>query len=171
MRVVFLDLDGVVNNYHLSKPWTRPDGSIQQPVQGTKNEFGGTTGFDYDKVERLNKCFDNSDWSIVISSSWYLTTRTLGALTKYGFRHCHRIVGETVRRKSGRGAQILQFVDCHPRITDFCTIEDECTDITGNHKSVTDEMRKRWEGRFFNPNPYIGLQDELMHEIIDYIKA
>ncbi len=172
MKVIFIDLDGVVNNYGLSDPWTRPDGSIQQPVQGTQNDFGGCMGFDYDKVERLNRVFDDSDWSIVISSSWYLTNRTLGALTKWGFRHCHRIVGETLHRMDGRGAQILYYVEHHPRITDFITIEDEQHDITGTHKSVTPEIRETFlDNRLFKPNPYEGLQDELTEEIIKRIKS
>ena len=165
MKVVYLDLDGVVNNYHLEKHWTRPDGSIQNPSIGTKETFEGTLGFDYDKVERLNKAFDDSDWSIVISSSWYLTSRTLRALTKYGFRHNHRIVGEICRWERGRGAQILHHVDNHPRIIDFITIEDEIYDILGNHESVTEEMRIRFENRVFSPNPYEGLQDDMVLKI------
>lgn len=165
MKVVYLDLDGVVNQYHLSKPWTRPDGSIQNPSIGTKEEFEGTLGFDYDKVERLNKVFDDSDWSIVISSSWYLTSRTLRALIKYGFRHNHRIVGEICRWEHGRGAQILHHVDNHHRITDFITIEDEPYDILGGHESVTEEMRSRFENRVFSPNPYEGLQDDMVLKI------
>lgn len=170
MKIVFLDLDGVVNNYGLQKPWTRPDGTIQQPVKGTQTSFNGLIGFDYDKMERLNRCFDNSDWSIVISSSWYLTQRTLRTLTKFGFRHNHRIVGETRRCFDGRGQQILDFVDNHPRIKDFITIEDELFDITGDHESVTDEIRKRFENRIFSPNPYEGLQDDLVLEIIKRLK-
>lgn len=171
MKIVFLDLDGVVNNYGLSNPWTRPDGTIQQPVTGTQNDFGATMGFDYDKIDRLNKVFDDSEWSIVISSSWYLTQRTRRALISFGFKHCHRIVGETSRRMDGRGAQILHYVKCHPRITDFITIEDEQHDITGTHKTVTTEIRETFlDNRLFKPNPYEGLQDELTEEIIKRIK-
>jgi hypothetical protein len=144
MKCVFCDFDGVINNYHLDTPWTRPDGTVQQPSKGTTNTFEGTVGFDYDKVERLNRIFDNSDWSIVISSSWGLSQRTRLALIKFGFKHCHRIVGELRGPMSGRGALILHYVDCHSKITDFITIEDEDHDIIGSHESVTDDIRKKF---------------------------
>jgi len=170
MKVIYLDLDGVANNYGLSQNWERPDGSIQKPVKGTQETFGGTMGFDYDKIQRLNHIFDICDWSIVISSSWGLSQNTLGALIKFGFKYNHRIVGEISRIPEGRGTQILNHFDTYSNITDFITIEDEPHDIMGKHHSVTDTHRERFKNRVFSPNPYEGIQNTLTNHIISHIK-
>ena len=169
MRVIFLDIDGILNSLTLKKPWTRPDGTIQEPVHGTQTEWRSTIGMDYDKVERLNKILDNSDWSIIISSSWGFSRDTIQALICFGFRHTHRIMGGTYGGWA-RGNQIWNTIKANPRITDFITIEDEPFDILGNHESVTPEMREFFKGRVFSPNPYVGLTDDITNSIIKYHK-
>jgi len=169
LRVIFLDIDGILNNLCLKNPWTRPDGTIQEPVQGTKTVWRNTIGMDYDKVERLNKILDSSDWSIIISSSWGFSRDTIQALICFGFKHTHRIVGGTYNG-CGRGNQIWNTIKDNPSITDFITIDDEPFDIIGEHESVTPEMREFFKDRVFSPNPYVGLTDEIVEKVIKYHK-
>ena len=156
MKIIFLDIDGVLNHYYSDKhvylPKTEP--------------FRSLMGMDKDKVEMLNQIMDSCpEWEIVISSSWYYTERTKAAFIHFGFKYLDRILGDTSHRLDGRGHQILEWVDTHD-VLDFITIEDEPWDITGNHKSVTIKSRKRFKGRVFQPDLYIGLTQEMTDKII-----
>jgi hypothetical protein len=177
MNAIFLDIDGVLNAYTLASPWTRPDGSIQQASIGTRTEWSNGTGFDIDgigggldrsMVARLNTIMESSDWNIIISSSWGYSEDTLNALDYFGFKNRDRVIGGTLRTVEGRGAQILLSVEefC---INDFITIEDEPFDITGICNCVTSEMREIFKDRLFQPNPYVGLTDDMMEIIISRI--
>lgn len=123
-NIIFLDIDGVLNNLHLDKPFKRFDGTIAQPVQGTK-EFRNHVGLDYDKVEHLNFIMESlPDWNIVISSSWGYDIKkectTQKFLRHFGFKYIDRILNET-GKGFGRGDQILRFVK-ENNVYNFVTI-------------------------------------------------
>lgn len=173
MKIIFLDIDGVLNNYGLSMPFTRYDGSIAEVCKATSS-FEGLLGMDYDKVNLLNYIMDNlEDWDIVVSSSWGYKIdkecRTQRALRHFGFKHLDRIIDSTEKHLSGRGQQILYWVD-GAIVYDFITIEDEPFDITGDHESVTEDIRLRFEGRVFQPYCDIGLTKEIAEQVINRCK-
>lgn len=111
----------------------------------------------------------SSNWNIIISSSWYYSEDTLDAMEYFGFKYRDRVIGGTWRTVECRGAQILLSVK-EFGVKDFITIEDEPYDITGECDCVTPKMRETFQGRLFQPNPYEGLQDDLMYEIIERIQ-
>jgi len=165
MNALFLDIDGVLNNYHLQKSFTFPNGYIQNPVKGTQNKWNGLMGMDYDKVTLLNKILENNDWKVIISSSWYYSVNTVKALENFGFKYTNRIIGGTDRKSYGRGKQILDAVE-YFKVKDFIILDDELFDITGNSEFVSNNMREIFRDRVFETNPYIGLTEKTVSKIL-----
>lgn len=173
MKIIFLDIDGVLNHCHLETPFKRYDGTIANPVKGTP-DLNFHRGMDFDKIEHLNYILDSlPDWKIVISSAWgYHGTddcTTKDFFIHFGFKHIHKIIGETDKCFYGRGLQILEWVDGN-QVEDFITIEDEPFDINGTHDSVTEAIRTRFEGKVYQPYCDIGLTRELAETIIKELK-
>lgn len=142
MRVIFLDIDGVLNHpgtYCEDAPWKQEpeDGPLRVPIAP-------------ECMKRLNRLVATSGASIVISSSWRLFSRwqDLGpALVRYGLQA--EVIGETPdlvndpvwldawRTRNGapfhyerleRGTEILEWLAAHPEVTEF-VILDDCSDM------------------------------------------
>ena len=165
MNALFLDIDGVLNNYHLKEPFTFPNGYTQLPVKGTKTKWNSLIGMDYDKVSLLNKIMENNEWKIIISSSWRYSDNTIKALKHFGFKYTDRIIGGTNRKSYGRGKQILDAVEFF-KILDFIILDDELFDINGDSKFVSDNMREIFRDRIFKTNPYKGLTEKTICHIL-----
>ena len=86
-KVIFLDIDGVLNNDTMK--WDKKD--------------GGFTIYD-PSVEILNVFLDNNeDVFLVLSSDWRKNPsagidKTIDCLKSHGFRHADRFIGETPTR-------------------------------------------------------------------------
>lgn len=174
MKIIFLDIDGVLNNYCLTEPFIRFDKSIATITKGTDG-FEGLLGMDSEKVQLLNYIMEEiKDWKIVISSSWSYDfekeCRTQRAFKYFGFKYIDKIILKTSKELDGRGNQILQWVDTN-NIKNFITIEDEPWDINGNHHSVTTKSRNRFIGRVFQPYCDIGLTKDLSDKIIKFCNS
>ena len=141
MKVVFLDIDGVLNNsstYSNDAPWRHEDGErLRVPVDPTC-------------MTRLNRLLAETGAKVVISSSWRLFARyeDLGpALARYGL--VGDVIGETPdlvndpawleawRTREGapfhyerieRGMEIAEWLKAHPEVTEF-VILDDCSDM------------------------------------------
>lgn len=159
MRVLFLDIDGVLNNpgtYSVAAPWRRePDELIRVPVDPVC-------------MARLNRLVAETDAKIVISSSWRLFTRfeDLGpALKRYGL--VADVIGETPdlvndpvwleawRTREGapfayerieRGMEIGEWLQGHPEVTTFAILDD-CSDMSD------------LKDRLVLTDPVVGLDD------------
>jgi hypothetical protein len=105
MRVIFLDIDGVLNSR---------DFMGESPPMSA---FGGADEelMDPAAVERLNTIIDQTDAHVVISSSWrfqYDYTQMGEMLTKRGFRHADKIIDQTTRDGQGfRGHEVQTWLD------------------------------------------------------------
>lgn len=142
MKVVFLDVDGVLNHpgtYGPDAPWRRADErvAIRIPVEP-------------DCVARLNRLLAVTGARVVISSSWRLFARweDLGpALVQHGL--VGEVVGETPdlvndpvwldawRNREGapleherleRGMEVAEWLSSHPEVSSF-VILDDCRDM------------------------------------------
>lgn len=149
MKVLFLDIDGVLNNpgtYCEDAPWRHEEGErLRVPVEPSC-------------MARLNRLVAVTGAKIVISSSWRLFARweELGpALTRYGL--VADVIGETPdlvndpvwleawRTREGapfayermeRGTEIAEWLAAHPEVTAF-VILDDCDDMAGvKHRLV-----------------------------------
>ena len=136
MKVIFLDIDGVVNTLQISS----------QPFNTRSGKIKRAGGFYYnictprDKqvsniqaIEWLNKLCIETQASIVISSTWRLAKgdyeRTCEALYNSGLRPEIRIIGCTPRIYAGwdipRGVEIQDFLTGHPDITQYVILDDD----------------------------------------------
>lgn len=89
MKVIFLDIDGVLNAAKLRNGWfVRQDGQ----------EVDGLIGIAREPVACLNRLIEESGAKLVLSSAWRLLhglERTKANLERSGFRHGDAFVGET----------------------------------------------------------------------------
>lgn len=160
MRVVFLDIDGVLNHPGTysddAAPWRRdPSELVRVPVAP-------------ECMDRLNRLIADTEARIVISSSWRLFARwqdLAPALARYGL--VGEVVGETPdlindaawleawRKREGgpfmyerleRGMEIAEWLGQHPEVTGF-VILDDCSDMAD------------LKPRLVHVDPVIGLDD------------
>lgn len=121
MKVIFLDVDGVLNIMSPSYNTTAyaPDGSVKW--------------MDNHLVQRLDYLIKRTGAKVVISSSWRLDMEDLQLqLEKNGFKSWSEVIGETPYFGSARrGDEIQRYLDEHPDIDCFAVLEDEIDDVCG----------------------------------------
>jgi len=123
MKVIFLDIDGVLN-CRTSKSYCHDD------------KCGLITGIDSDKVKRLARIVEATDAKIILSSDWkvgwekrYITRKPSHA--KYLDNHLYKkgklIISDKTPNTHGgywRGEEILTYLRSHPDITDYVILDD-----------------------------------------------
>jgi hypothetical protein len=159
MKVLFLDIDGVLNDNN----WI-----VGRDDQVTSDN---TLGFMLkSRVDLLNKlCEEVRDLKIVISSSWRFRDSTLLLLYKAGFRYPTRIIGQTPRNnKHLRGEQIKEYIDTTVNYIEFVIFEDEPYDITGERASK--EIRDFFKPHLIHTDFNIGLTIKDINKAIEEFK-
>ena len=154
MRVIFLDMDGVMNSRHF---FMSPDYKMS-----SEDGFGlsfGKAQIDPLAVELLNDLVERSDAHIVISSSWrHIWDREeMGSmLESCGFKFKDRIIGETPRADMPhRGEEIKEWFgldrekkeidpDWEP-VTSYVILDDDSDMLPEQHE------------HFVHTNPMVGL--------------
>lgn len=134
MKIIFLDIDGVLNMYGSScRTFMKPYGQHIEPHL----------------VQRLNYIIEKTNAKIVISSSWRSDMEDLEKqLREQGFKYWTRVIGKTChplvkdenmpypRNEScylynHRGEQINKWLDdANYKIDKFIIIDDEISDIS-----------------------------------------
>ena len=127
MKVIFLDIDGVMN----SQDWY--------------NEHLGEGDIDYNAVKLLKLYIETHDLYIVITSSWRELTlkQTLQVLGETAMVDIvDRIIGQTPHCFDGnRGKEIDMWLADRPEVDEFYIIDDEDFDIhQKEHLIKTDYM-------------------------------
>ena len=124
MKIVFLDIDGVLNSHKLMKKMGHEDYDLDDLI-------------DPDAVSLLNNRTDATGASIVVSSSWRLNylgqpqglTRLCALLKdRHGIKA--PIIGMTPEKRNAlrnvRGKEIQTWLDCAPvQVDDFIIIDDD----------------------------------------------
>ena len=121
MRIIFLDIDGVLNIMSNSyRTFMKPYGQHIEPHL----------------VQRLNYLIEKTNANIVISSSWRGDMEdTEKQMNEQGFKHWDKVIGKTGRDKEGhRGNEIKEWLTIHKdnKIESFCVLEDETADVCGS---------------------------------------
>lgn len=121
MKVIFLDVDGVLNDENTFRAERTPM---------------GYTGVEERYIRNLKHIVDETGAEIVLSSDWredwhhngihgrdmfYLIDK----LKKYGLTIADKTPGHTKGKGySGRGGEIAKYLKAHPKITEYVVLDD-----------------------------------------------
>lgn len=156
MKVIFLDIDGVVN------------------CQTTMQRHRGTIGIDPYKAFTVARLVERVDAKVVLSSTWRLWEDARAEVRKqvckfidvtprlYRDLKTNEIVDDYDRDKGGvtsveRGHEIKTWLDAHPEVTDYAILDDSGDMLpeqqahffqTSWEKGITEEIAKRVEEHF-----------------------
>lgn len=155
MKIIFLDIDGVLNytNWYVSERY--------QDMQMDEN-----TEIDIDPecAKRIVNICNETDAKIVITSDWRLSWYgTILRLGRGGISENY-ILDKTPERiwlkflntkiDTSRGAEISDWLEAHPECTNYVIIDDR-TDFNENQND-----------NFVHINPMYGITDEDMNKAI-----
>lgn len=140
MKVLFLDIDGVLNNSY------------------TKEKCLGFTGVDKKLAKLLSNWLrKNTDISVVLSSTWRTDPKMWYAINAEGIEWI-----DVTDELNGRSQQIERWLVAHPDVThyairddqDYSWTEDQYKAFvhTNEHKGLTDEDLKKLDKIFLGPN-------------------
>jgi hypothetical protein len=143
MKVIFLDMDGVMNTLTTSR--------IKWPDD-----------IDGDLFDRLVKVINETDAFVVISSSWrYSPSCFLKILSRFDSEDLKaRVIGITPKDMGGcpRSDEIKMWLDNHGPVEKFAIIDDD------------DDAGIDMEDSFFLTNPATGLTEEIKSRILNHLK-
>lgn len=123
MKVIFLDIDGVLNSDEYVEKVKKSD------IQGIERDI------DIEKVKLLKRAIDETGAKVVLSSSWRYTKNARylkELLANYGIR-----VDSTPYIQEKRGLEIKKWLSENQEVEDFLIIDDEIFD------SFDEELMKK----------------------------
>lgn len=150
MKVIFLDIDGVLNRL----------GTLQQGR--TRKDWHGLIGMEPELVKRFNTLIKETGAKVVLSSAWRGSDiwkedmrqnglRVRNFIDRTGYRNDLRGGMEANRR----GHEIQDWIDAHPEIEKYAIIDDDsdmlptqmqsffkCDHITGFDKMVYERVKR-----------------------------
>lgn len=154
MRIVFLDMDGVMND----QDWIYYIHNITK----YKNKTSWETKIlqtSPDRVERLNRILEATGAKLVMISTWRLSLRN--KLPQFYLEA--GINGESMGQtgqSSTRAEEILKWLSDHPEVTSYVVLDDEPDSRIWDF-SYFPELAQRWVKTSWNiPGHKGGLQDE-----------
>lgn len=104
MKVLFLDIDGVVNCAH------------------TRQRHGGFIGIDPEMAFKVGKMILDTDCEVVLSSAW----RNFPGGREEVDQKVYRTIDVTPNHSSGfRGKEIKMWLDEHPEVTRYAILDDD----------------------------------------------
>jgi len=163
MKIIFLDIDGVLNN----AKWYKTD-----EFKSITNKDDDICHFDPKCVANLNKITSETNAKIVISSSWrMLKTREelVTLFERVGIKG--EIIGETESlhykdtfKPVPRGLEILKWIrDNHYKLRtgfeNYIILDDDV------------DMLESQKEHFFNTNSEVGLTFEKIDEVIEFFNS
>jgi hypothetical protein len=142
MKILFLDVDGVLN---CSTTFQRRHNlwkATGQPIKA--EEFAWPLGhLDEELIPRLNTIIEQTGCKIVVSSSWRISEEFPyfgGWLVRKGFKYPDSIIGRTgtmTQLINCRGEEIKAWLVQHPEVTHYAILDDDVEDITPVHPNNT----------------------------------
>lgn len=136
MKVIFLDIDGVLNGYPYiltaEAQWEHHCDLLDKNTgaSGSLRQYHDCAHLNLDCVARLRKVVETTEAYIVISSTWRMHHTLESIRFVFGLRGFHnledRIIGLTNTDHRGqRGPQIQDYLNEHPEIESFVILDDE----------------------------------------------
>jgi hypothetical protein len=156
MKVIFLDIDGVLNydKWYVSNEY-------QKLQWNEDNELD----IDPACAERINKICEKTGAKVVISSDWRISWYGTQLRLERGGINPEYILDKTPERiwinipgfDHSRGAEINDWLEMHPECEKYVIIDDR-TDFKDNQQPF-----------FIHVNSFIGFTDENMNKAIDLL--
>ena len=144
MKIIFLDIDGVLVH-------SKTVGNAKlKPLPKTDLERDSRV-FDPNCINILNKITEATGASLVISSSWRIASSVQyikELFEKIGITG--EVVDFTPVIHNGRGNEIQEWLDNHPKITEYLIVDDEDEDMERLKEEMLRPLPRFFEG---------GLQD------------
>lgn len=152
MKVIFLDIDGVLNHEQHYK-WLM-ETNEPTPLQ----EVYPYSEFNPKSCQLLNEIIKETDAKIVVSSSWRLNGENrLNSLFKYF--GLPRIYSITPCLNTARGIEIDAWLAAHPEVDKYVILDDD------------EDMNEHQLPYFIKTNPYEdGLNKEVKTKAIKILK-
>lgn len=124
MKVIFLDIDGVLNSEAF---WEKEAQYIKKQKAldsgRTRDEASALANIDPHAVERIMKIVKETSAEIVVSSTWRFDDSIYYKLRFMGIPLIYGITPGTVKRY--RGEEIKMWLDEHPEATNYVIIDDD----------------------------------------------
>lgn len=120
--IIFMDIDGVINNHLYCERLMHQPKNPDLPYLSEMN---------LDMMKRIVRLAQETDSDIVLSSSWKCIWNTPTAEPekddmKKMFDYVGiRIIDTTPEYRDGRAAEIKQWLDEHPDVTHFVSLDDD----------------------------------------------
>ena len=143
MKVLFLDVDGVLNSTETfarrRKAW---ETAKEADVNAVLDEYAWPLGhLDKELVCNLNPIVEQTKCSIVLSSSWRLVCQLENFrqwVSQKGFKYPDTIIDRTpnlaMRSEDlRRGTEIMAWMEIHQGITRYAILDDDGFDIQPMH--------------------------------------
>lgn len=138
MRVIFLDIDGVLNNESHIVKLVELLGN-EQYLQLLKDIQ--EIPFDYRSCKLLQELINETNAEIILSSTWRISPKLIEAIEKYAEI---KIKDKTPRLNTIRGEEIKSYLDSHKEITNYVILDDD-----------SDMLKEQW-GNFVKVNNKLG---------------
>ena len=141
MKVLFLDIDGVLNSqdFFLKRKYALVSSLLTYPL----------SEFDILAVERVNTILDKTNAKLVISSDWRFMEELDDILKKVGLRHSIHDITPYGMGKD-RGYEIQEWLDKHDNVENYAIIDDINNMLSGQ------------QSHFVQTSDIHGLTEELM---------
>ena len=119
MKVIFLDIDGVLNNKNHIVKIHRLLGEEQYLDLLRKIT---ELPFDYRSCELLQELIEKTNVEVILSSTWRLNPEAPNIIKRYAGIEIKDI---TPRLNGIRGKEIQQYLDDHKEITNYVILDDD----------------------------------------------
>ena len=122
MKILFLDIDGVVN------------------CATTKQRHRGFIGIQPDKATIIRRIINETKCEVVLSSTW---RKDINSMAEVKRRVCH-FIDRTPNSSSGiRGNEIKFWLDQHPEVTKYAILDDDSDML---EEQLPNFFKTTWKG-------------------------
>lgn len=150
MKIIFLDIDGVLNSF---EEYTAPSRMGFEWDPSVMHRCGIQLDLHWDNVKKMNKLIEESGAKVVLSTSWRKGDDIWWSNLLQTLEHFHLlpvIIDKTPDLKLNRGDEVQAWLDQHPETTHFVVFDDI------NEFELTPKVLKN----FIQTNFQVGVTDE-----------
>lgn len=125
MKIIFLDIDGVLNSEKFYKNEAQHEKWKRAESEGySREEQDAIANIDPESVKWLNYIINKTNAELVISSTWRFDENLKIKLSFMGIKPFIGITPKTWERH--RGTEIQMWLDRHPEVFNYVILDDDC---------------------------------------------